>query len=284
MNDTAVRQPSDFLHHSFKQAANNAIELAKEEIPREKEHEQQLREQGFLYDTSSDEEHWLYRKRDQNSHYHYKRVKRYLRNNFYEDKLSGIHLLSFRHKQSLKIVDRGRTYDAWMLVMGEQNPERHFDFMSFFAQYPSAVNDVKCIRHLVNIRIISRDNDPLKLIRQDPLQSSSLVTLPEHSEGSTEESFQCAQSSPQRNPTEESTALSSQLSADEDSEENNQEIVEHTQGSPLRNDQNKKCKADESLKEEISPQSESNPIALTNLHAPPDSPTLSTIKHCQQRI
>ena len=25
MNDTAVRQPSDFLHHGFKQAANNAI-------------------------------------------------------------------------------------------------------------------------------------------------------------------------------------------------------------------------------------------------------------------
>ena len=72
MNDTAVRQPSDFLHHSFRQAANNATELAKEEISREKQHEQQLREQGFLYDTSSDEEHWLYRKRDQNSHYHYK--------------------------------------------------------------------------------------------------------------------------------------------------------------------------------------------------------------------
>ena len=32
MNGTAVRQPSDFLHHSFKQAANNAIELAKKEI------------------------------------------------------------------------------------------------------------------------------------------------------------------------------------------------------------------------------------------------------------
>ena len=43
MNDTEVRQPSDFLHHSFKQAANNAIELAKEEISREKQHEQQLR-------------------------------------------------------------------------------------------------------------------------------------------------------------------------------------------------------------------------------------------------
>ena len=48
MNDTAVRQPSDFLHHSFKQAANNAIELAKEEISQEKEHEQQLREQDFF--------------------------------------------------------------------------------------------------------------------------------------------------------------------------------------------------------------------------------------------
>ena len=43
LNDTAVQQPSDFLHHSFKQAANNAIELAKEEISREKQHEQQLR-------------------------------------------------------------------------------------------------------------------------------------------------------------------------------------------------------------------------------------------------
>ena len=32
MNATAVRQPSDFLHHSFKQADNNAIELVKEEI------------------------------------------------------------------------------------------------------------------------------------------------------------------------------------------------------------------------------------------------------------
>ena len=32
MNDTAVRQPSDFLHHSFKRAANNAIELLKKEI------------------------------------------------------------------------------------------------------------------------------------------------------------------------------------------------------------------------------------------------------------
>ena len=60
MNATAVRQPSDFLHHSFKQAANNAIELAKEEISREKEHEQQLREQSFFYDTNSDEEQWLY--------------------------------------------------------------------------------------------------------------------------------------------------------------------------------------------------------------------------------
>ena len=39
IDDTAVRQPSDFLHHSFKQAANNAIELAKEEISREKQHE-----------------------------------------------------------------------------------------------------------------------------------------------------------------------------------------------------------------------------------------------------
>ena len=253
MNDTAVRQPSDFLHHSFKQAANNAIELAKEEISQEKEHEQQLREQGFLYDTSSDAEHWLYRKRDQNSHYHHKRVKRYLRNNFYEDKLSGIHLLSFQCKQSLKTIDRGPTYDAWMLVVREQDPERHFDFMSFFARYPSAVNDVKRIRDLVNIRIISRDNDQLKLIRQDPLPSSSLVTLPEHCEGSTKESFQCAQFSPQTNPTQESTAPSSQLSAHKGSGENSQEIVERTQGSPLRNDQNEKCKADESSKEEIGP-------------------------------
>ena len=62
MNDTAVRQPSNFVHHSFKQAANNAIELAKEEISREKQHEQQLRDQGFLYDNSSDERHWFYRK------------------------------------------------------------------------------------------------------------------------------------------------------------------------------------------------------------------------------
>ena len=114
-------------------------------------------------------------------------------NNFYEDKLSGIHLLSFRLKQSLKTVDRGPTYDAWMLVVGEQDPERYFDFMSFFARYPSAVTDVKRIRDLVNIRIISRDNDPLKLVsKQDPLPSSSLVTLPEHSEGITKESFQCA--------------------------------------------------------------------------------------------
>ena len=123
-----------------------------------------------------------------------------------------------------------------MLVVGEQDPERHFNFMSFFARYLSAVNDVKRIRDLVNIRIISRDNDPLKLIRQDPFPSSSLVTLPEHFEGSTEESFQCAQSSPLRNPTQESTASSSQLSAHEDSIENNKEIVERTQGSPLRND------------------------------------------------
>ena len=130
------------------------------------------------------------------------RVKRYLRNDFYEDKLSGIHLLSFRRKQSLKTVDREPTYDAWMLVVGEQDPERHFDFMSFFARYPSAVNDVKRIRDLVIVRIISRDNDLLKLIRQDPLPSSSLVTLPEHSEGSTEEGFQCAQFSPQRNRTQ----------------------------------------------------------------------------------
>ena len=134
----------------------------------------------------------------------------------------------------------------------------------------------------MNIRIISRDNDPLKLIRQDPLPSSSIVTLPEHSEGSTEESFQCAQSSPQRNPTQESTAPSSQLSAHEDSGENNQEIIERTQGSP--NDQNEKCKAEESSKEEISPQSDNNPIALPNLHAPPDSATSSTNEHCQERI
>ena len=282
IDDTAVRQPSDFLHHSFKQAANNAIELAKEEISLEKQHEQQLREQGFLYDTSSDEEHWLYRKRDQNSHYHHKRVKRYLRNDFYEDKLSGIHLLSFRSKQSLKTVDRGPTYDAWMLVVGEQDPERHFYFMSFFARYPPAVNDLKRIRDPVNIRIISRDNDPLKHIRQDPLPSSSPVTLPEHSEGSTEESFQCAQSTPQSNPTQESTAPSSQLSAHEDSGENNQEVIERTQSSPLRNDQNEKCKADESSKEKISQQSDNNPIALTNLLAPPDSPRSSTNEHCQE--
>ena len=32
MDDTAVRQPNDFFHHSVKQAASNAIELAKEEI------------------------------------------------------------------------------------------------------------------------------------------------------------------------------------------------------------------------------------------------------------
>ena len=115
------------------------------------------------------------------------------------------------------MLDRGPMYDVWMLVMGEQDPERHFGFISFFARYPSAVNDVKRIRDLVNIRIISRDNDPLKLIRRDPLRSSSLVTLPEHSEGSTEESFHCAQSSPQRNPTQESTAPSSQLSTHEDS-------------------------------------------------------------------
>ena len=206
-----------------------------------------------------------------------------MRNNFYEDKLSGIHLLSFRRKQSLKI-DRGLTYDASMLVVGEQDPERHFDLMSFFARYPSAVIDGKRIRDLVNIRIISRDNDPLKLIRQDPLPSSSIVTLPEHCEGSTEESFQCAQSSPQRNPTQQSTAPSSQLSAHEDSGENNQEIIEHTQGSTLRNDQNEKCKAEESSKEEISPQSDNNPIALSNLHAPPDSETSSTHEHCQERI
>ena len=154
--------------------------------------------------------------------------------------------------------------------MGEQDPERHFDFTSFFARYPSAANDVKHIRDLMNIRIISRDNDPLKLIRQDPLPSSSLVTLPERCEGSTEDSFQCAQSSPQRNPTQESTEPSSQLSAHEDSGENNQEIVECAQGSPLRNNQNEKCKAEESSKEKISPQSDNNPIALTNLDAPPD--------------
>ena len=117
MDDTAVQQPSDFPHHSFKQAANNAIELAKEEISREKQHEQKLREQGFLYDTSSDEQHWLYRKRDQNSHYHHKRVTGYLRNDFNEDKLSGIHLLCFQHKQGVKTVDRGPTYDAGMLLM-----------------------------------------------------------------------------------------------------------------------------------------------------------------------
>ena len=95
MDDTAVLQPSDFLHHSFKQAANNATEIAKAEITREKQHEEQLREHGFLCDTSSDEEHWIYRKRDQNSHYHHKRVKPYLRNDFHEDKLPGMHLLSF---------------------------------------------------------------------------------------------------------------------------------------------------------------------------------------------
>ena len=168
--------------------------------------------------------------------------------------------------------------------MKEQDPERHFNFMSFFARYPSAVNDVKRIRDLVNIRIIVRDNDPLKLIRQDPLPSSSIVTLPEHSEGSTEESFQCPQSSPQRNPTQESTAPSSQLSAHEDSGENNQERVERTQGSPLRNYQNEKCKAEKSSKEEISPQSDNNPIALTNLHAPPDSATSSTNEQCQAKM
>ena len=194
------------------------------------------------------------------------------------------HLLGFRHKQSLKTVDRGPTYDAWMLVMGEQDPERHFDLMSFFARYHSAVNDVKHIRDLVNIRIISRNNDPNKLIRQNPLPSSSIVTLPEHFEGSTEESFQCAQSSGQRNPTQESTAPSSQLSVHENSGENNQEIIERAQGSLLRKDQNEKCKAEESLKEEISLQSDNNPIALTNLHAPPDSATSSTNEHCQERI
>ena len=168
--------------------------------------------------------------------------------------------------------------------MGEQDPERHFVIMSFFARYPSAVNDVKHIRDLVNIRIISRDNDPLKLIRQDPLPSSSIVTLPEHSKGSTEESFQCAQSLPQRNPTQKSTTPSSQLSANEDPGENNQEIVEHTQGSPLRNDQNEKCKAHESSKEEINPQSDNNPTALTNLDAPSDFPASSTNEHCQEIV
>ena len=143
---------------------------------------------------------------------------------------------------------------------------------------------MKRIRDLVNIRIISRDNDPLKHVRQDPLPSSSLLTLPEYSEGSTEESFQCAQSSPKRNPTQESTAPSSQLSAHLDSGENNQEVAERIQGSPLRNDQNEICKADESSKEEISPQSDNNTVALTNLQAPPDSPTSSTNKHCQERI
>ena len=82
--------------------------------------------------------------------------------------------------------------------------------------------------------------------------------------------FQCAQFSPQRIPTKKSTGPSSQLSAHEDS--------------PLRNGQNEKCKADESSKEEISPQSDNNPIALTNLQAPPDSPTSSTNEHCQERI
>ena len=52
MDNTAVQQSSHFLHH-------NATELAKDEISREKQHEQQLRKQGFLYDTSSVEEHWL---------------------------------------------------------------------------------------------------------------------------------------------------------------------------------------------------------------------------------
>ena len=155
--------------------------------------------------------------------------------------------------------------------MGGQDPEKHFDFMSFFARYPSVVNDVKRIRDLVNIRIISRDNNPLKLIRQNPLPSSSLVTLLEHSEGNTEESFQCAQSSPQRNPTQEFTAYSSQLSAHEDFGEDNQEIIECTQDSSLRNDQNEKCKADELSKEEISQQSDNNPVVLTNLQAPPGS-------------
>ena len=111
-----------------------------------------------------------------------------------------------------------------------------------------------------------------------------MLRLSEHCEVSTEESLQCAQSSPQRNPTQESRAPSSQLSAHEDSGENNQEIIERTQGSPLRNDQNEKCKAEESSKEEISPQSDNNPIALTNLDAPPDSPTSSTNEHCQERI
>ena len=118
----------------------------------------------------------------------------------------------------------------------------------------------------------------------DPLPSFSLVTLSEHSEGSAEESFQCVQSSPQGNPTQESTAPFSQLSAHKDPGENNQEIIECTQDTLSKNDQNDKCKAEKSSKEEISPQSDNNSIALTNLHAPPDSPTSSTNEHCQERI
>ena len=171
-----------------------------------------------------------------------------------------------------------------MLVVGEQDSERHFDSMGFFARYLSAVNDVKRIRDLVDIKIISRDSDLLKLIRQDPLPSSSLVTLSEHSEGSTEESFQCAQSSRQRNPAQESTAPSSLLSAHEDSGENNQEIFARTHSSPLRNDQNEKCKADGSSKEEMSPQSDNKPITLTNLQAPSDSPISSTNEHFKKAL
>ena len=79
-------------------------------------------------------------------------------------------------------------------------------------------------------------------------------------------------------------APSSQLPAHEDSGENNQEIIERTQGSLLRNDQNEKCKTDESSKEEISQQSDNSPIAFTNLEAPPDSPGSSTNEHCQESI
>ena len=47
MDDTAVRQLSDFLHHNFKQAANSALELAKEKIYREKQHEQTTQRTTF---------------------------------------------------------------------------------------------------------------------------------------------------------------------------------------------------------------------------------------------
>ena len=160
--ENKIKTPQDLLHDSFRDAAKSALEKGRNKKEEEAIREKEL--EPYRQTHSSDDDDSPPNRLNKQTIAYHRAVRRQIEDEFYQDNLSSVHVLSHRCKQSMKLRERGVVSNAWTVVLGDSDPPSSFDIVKFFQCFPNITDKIKELRDKLNVRVIST-TDPLKLGR-----------------------------------------------------------------------------------------------------------------------